>query len=526
MPVLSKEDTKIVIRPRGGLDISKTGASTVADAILAAAGISQDELSQDTLCPNLQQNIMVASTPRRENADRYARIKEIRISDKVHKLCAYETAPHSTIKVIIRGKPLQDNPATIDGKIVNQNNPLALAAKRIAPTGTVIIAFDGHRVPNYVRYGTLLMKCFLYRKQVDVWYACGRLGHRADVCPTPSDVICRECGLQNHDELHQCTTKCKICGGPHLTAGKECAHRFKTPHIVPRRRFERARPQDQLPTPSIVRSSDQQASSSPSLRGRRRSRSRGRSTSRRGSRSRSASRSQPMSPSRAHSSSRGRSKSRTGSDSSNRTRSKTPTGGKGKSSLTRADRVRGNQTQASTSQDLRDARLTNELEELRRANDSLRKENAQFKQEISRLAAEMAEIRRLALTPPAPQPAACSSAMDTAEPPPPPATKTVAVKRHALDDSRGDETVELLSELKNAIFNIQTGLSHVKEMIAHRQLGLVALSARILRLEGTSHGFLPSTSTSQVSNLHSVIAPPTEGAILEAALSQSKPKHG
>ncbi|KAH7938567.1 hypothetical protein HPB49_025324 [Dermacentor silvarum] len=53
MPVLPKEDTKIVIRPRGGLDISKNRASTVAEAILAAAGISQDKLSQDTLCPNL-----------------------------------------------------------------------------------------------------------------------------------------------------------------------------------------------------------------------------------------------------------------------------------------------------------------------------------------------------------------------------------------------------------------------------------------------------------------------------------------
>lgn len=520
MPVLPKEDMKIVIRPRGGLDISKIGAATVADAILAAAGLSQDELSQDTLCPNLQQNIMVASTPRRENADRYGRIKQILISGKAHELCAYETAPHSTCKGVIRGIPLQDNPATIDGKIVNQKNPLALAAKRIAQTGTVIIAFDGHRVPNFVRYGTLLMKCSLYRKQVDVCHACGRLGHRADVCPTPSDVVCRGCGLPNPDEQHQCTPKCKICGGPHLTAGKECAHRFKTPYIVRRRRFERARQQEQLPTPSIVRSSDPRTSSSPSVKGRRRSRSRGRSTSRRVSRSRSASRPRPMSHSPARSSSRGRSKSRTGSDSSNRPRSKTPTGGKGKSSLTWADRARGNQTQASNSQDSHDPRLTNELEELRRANDSLRKENAQFKREISRLAAEMAEIRRLALTPPAPQP----SAMDTAEAPP----KTVAVKRRALDDSRGDETVELLSELKNAISNIQTGLSHVQEMIAHPQLGLVALSARILRLEGTSHGFLPSTSTAQVSNLHSVIAPPTEGAILEAALSQSipKPNHG
>ncbi|KAL3240246.1 hypothetical protein MRX96_047918 [Rhipicephalus microplus] len=117
--------------------------------------------------------------------------------------------------------------------------------------------------------------------------------------------------------------------------------------------------------------------------------------SRRGSKSRSAPRSRPSSPSPARSGSRGRSTSRTRSGSSNRPRSNTPSGGKGKSHLTWADRARGNQAQASNSQDSHDPRLTNELKELRRANDSLRKENAQFKQEISRLATEIAEIRKI-----------------------------------------------------------------------------------------------------------------------------------
>ncbi|KAL3224703.1 hypothetical protein MRX96_049448 [Rhipicephalus microplus] len=179
--------------------------------------------------------------------------------------------------------------------------------------------------------------------------------------------------------------------------------------------------------------------------------------SRRGSKSRSAPRSRPSSPSPARSGSRGRSTSRTRSGSSNRPRSNTPSGGKGKSNLTWADRARGNQAQASSSQDSHDPRLTNELKEIRRANDSLRKENALFKQEISRLATEIAEIRKLALIPPAPPAATSSSVMDTAEAPP----KAGAVKRRALDSSREDETLELLSELKKAISNIQSGLSQV-----------------------------------------------------------------
>ncbi|KAH7945796.1 hypothetical protein HPB49_015706 [Dermacentor silvarum] len=120
MPSLPRNDIKIVIRPRGGLDISKIGAVSVADAILAAAGISQEDLCQDTLCPNLQQNIMVASTPKRENASRYVRMRQILISGKVHELGAYETTPHSTCKGVIRNIPLQDGPDVIDAKIVQR----------------------------------------------------------------------------------------------------------------------------------------------------------------------------------------------------------------------------------------------------------------------------------------------------------------------------------------------------------------------------------------------------------------------
>ncbi|KAH6930630.1 hypothetical protein HPB50_015588 [Hyalomma asiaticum] len=74
---LPREDTKIVIRPRGGLSIVKTGSTVVADAILAATNICTEDLRGDTLCPNIQQTIMVASTPRRENADRYVRVRQI-----------------------------------------------------------------------------------------------------------------------------------------------------------------------------------------------------------------------------------------------------------------------------------------------------------------------------------------------------------------------------------------------------------------------------------------------------------------
>ncbi|KAH7941071.1 hypothetical protein HPB49_009761 [Dermacentor silvarum] len=59
MPPLPKEEAKIIVRPRGGLCISKVGPTAVADAIWQAAGLDSATRDTDTMCPNFQQNIMV-----------------------------------------------------------------------------------------------------------------------------------------------------------------------------------------------------------------------------------------------------------------------------------------------------------------------------------------------------------------------------------------------------------------------------------------------------------------------------------
>ncbi|XP_070385793.1 uncharacterized protein [Dermacentor albipictus] len=104
---------------------------------------------------------------------------------------------------------------------------------------SVVIAFNGPKAPNYVRYGSLLAKYSLYRKQIDICYQCGHLGYRMDVCPKPADRICRGCGARNPDEQHKYTPKCDLCGEEHLTADKACRARFKIPYVVRKRRWER-----------------------------------------------------------------------------------------------------------------------------------------------------------------------------------------------------------------------------------------------------------------------------------------------
>lgn len=145
-------------------------------------------------------------------------MRQIYIQGKPQDVNAYETAPDNTTKGVIRGIRIEDGPRALDEKIVNPRNAQALAVKRIGNTTTVIIAFDGLNVPNHVRYGAALIPCTLYGEQVDMCYRCGRLGHCKDVCPNPANRICRGWGLRNPDQRHQCSPKCNLRGGAHMTA--------------------------------------------------------------------------------------------------------------------------------------------------------------------------------------------------------------------------------------------------------------------------------------------------------------------
>ncbi|KAL1476221.1 hypothetical protein MTO96_036671 [Rhipicephalus appendiculatus] len=135
-----------------------------------------------------------------------------------------------------------------------------------------------------------MLRCTLYRKQIDVCHQCGRVGHRMDVCPNPQDRVCRGCGASNPDPNHKCTPTCRLCGGAHPTADKACKARFKTPYLVKKRRGDRRRAAAEAALELQHQNYDEEFT--PASRSSSRSRSRARSA---GSRSRQQSRSRSRS---------------------------------------------------------------------------------------------------------------------------------------------------------------------------------------------------------------------------------------
>ncbi|KAH9382083.1 hypothetical protein HPB48_000209 [Haemaphysalis longicornis] len=77
LPALPREDIKIVIRPRDGLNTSRVSYTQLRDGVLRAAAGSIERASDDIFRLQPGQNILVVSTPTMENAKKYCSIKKI-----------------------------------------------------------------------------------------------------------------------------------------------------------------------------------------------------------------------------------------------------------------------------------------------------------------------------------------------------------------------------------------------------------------------------------------------------------------
>ncbi|KAH7953035.1 hypothetical protein HPB49_003998 [Dermacentor silvarum] len=262
--------------------------------------------------------------------------------------------------------------------------------------------------------------------------------------------MCKGCGVTNPDEQHKRDLTCRLCGGRHFTAAKECKQRYQTPYLDRRRRGERSRANrskspvfamDERQLPDIAGHSGACGSS------------------------RFRNPSPPVTP--------GRSRAWSGASVGQHI--------KKESTLSWADRVRGG-GKAGPSRGPRDSfpEHARDAEVAR-----LQKENADLKEMVRKMASKMTEIKKLVISHSA---LAKASAPTATELPVTVSDSAGASKRRSVSskEESGSQTIEImcmLATLTTSMQQLQQGLAQVQVTLGDPKRGLGALADRMDALE-------------------------------------------
>ncbi|KAH7971497.1 hypothetical protein HPB49_025113 [Dermacentor silvarum] len=184
LPPLPLRDEKVILRPLGGLRLDKWPRPTLATALWTAAGVSPNDRRDLILRTRPEQNLAIVSTPSSHVADALLNIQELSISQRTYPVSAYLAAPDDSCKGIVPGL----EPGTPSHMLVEEMQASGiqiLQARMMGQTNIALVTFEGLRVPRFVRFLGVELRCYPHRPRQPVCKTCLKLGHRADHCPTP-----------------------------------------------------------------------------------------------------------------------------------------------------------------------------------------------------------------------------------------------------------------------------------------------------------------------------------------------------
>ncbi|KAH7959999.1 hypothetical protein HPB49_016065 [Dermacentor silvarum] len=71
-----------------------------------------------------------------------------------------------------------------------------LAARKMGSTNSILVTFEGSKVPFYIDYLHTDLRCRSYRQKVEACAKCRQLGHHQDVCPNGQYVSAQNAARQ------------------------------------------------------------------------------------------------------------------------------------------------------------------------------------------------------------------------------------------------------------------------------------------------------------------------------------------
>ncbi|KAH6944058.1 hypothetical protein HPB50_001485 [Hyalomma asiaticum] len=95
-------------------------------------------------------------------------IKQIKVKEKVYSINAYYSVGDGYYKCVIHNLDREIMEKALNTMIVHSGNPRAMQTKQIKGSGSMVIVFEGYEVLNHVGFGGVLLKCYLYRRQMDL----------------------------------------------------------------------------------------------------------------------------------------------------------------------------------------------------------------------------------------------------------------------------------------------------------------------------------------------------------------------
>ncbi|KAL1430602.1 hypothetical protein MTO96_014849 [Rhipicephalus appendiculatus] len=186
---LPKNDMKIIIRPKPGLVVRDLKTYEVARAIERSCG-DAETCRSDKFLLRLRNgsNIIIASTPHEQVAEKILKIKALDLNNTRHLVNTYISTPEGFLKGVVHGLERDTREEELLNNLrVRTQGVTIVQARMLGKSETAMITFDGPIVPRFVYYYGVTVDLKTRRKTTSVFpsvhYAAGLIQRRQRNAP-------------------------------------------------------------------------------------------------------------------------------------------------------------------------------------------------------------------------------------------------------------------------------------------------------------------------------------------------------